>query len=200
MKHCGLDTVRAEIWYCTEEEALVEILARAHGRKWDAIEEAALVRELHDHYHLSQARIASRVGRTQGWVSGRLALLRRPLRRHHGADQKGVHLHVDRNEGDRPHCARDTRAWKGPLGEPLQGVPLHEGDGPLLRALPKSQPQAARPYGARSGSVREVPSCEGGSPRCQGSERGAGGHMAQGPVGDRPHAHESTQAGARPLL
>ena len=74
MKHCGLDTVRAEIWYCTEEEALVEILARAHGRKWDAIEEAALVRELHDHYHLSQAGIASRVGRTQGWVSGRLAL------------------------------------------------------------------------------------------------------------------------------
>jgi ParB-like chromosome segregation protein Spo0J len=74
MKHRGLDTVRAEIWDCTEEEALVEILARAHGRKWDAIEEAALVRELHDHLRLSQARIASRVGRTQGWVSGRLAL------------------------------------------------------------------------------------------------------------------------------
>ena len=74
MKHCGRDTVRAEIWDCTEEEALAEILARAHGRKWDAIEEAALVRELHDHYHLSQGRIAALVGRTQGWVSGRLAL------------------------------------------------------------------------------------------------------------------------------
>jgi ParB family transcriptional regulator, chromosome partitioning protein len=75
LRHCGRDTVRAEIWDCTEEEALVAILARAHGRKWDAIEEAALVRELHDHYRLSQARISSRVGRTQGWVSGRLALL-----------------------------------------------------------------------------------------------------------------------------
>lgn len=74
MKHCGRDTVKAEIWDCTEEEALVEILARAHGRKWDLIEEAALVRELHDHHHLSQGRIAAMVGRTQGWVSGRLAL------------------------------------------------------------------------------------------------------------------------------
>ena len=74
LKHCGRDTVMAEIWDCKEEEALAEILARTHGRTWDAIEEAALVRELHDHYHLSQARIASCVGRTQGWVSGRLAL------------------------------------------------------------------------------------------------------------------------------
>jgi ParB-like chromosome segregation protein Spo0J len=72
--HCGCDTVRAEIWDCTEEEALVEILARAHGRKWDLLEEAALVRELHDHCNLSQGRIAAMVGRTQGWVSGRLAL------------------------------------------------------------------------------------------------------------------------------
>ena len=74
MKHCGRDTVRAEIWDCTEEEALGEILARGHGRKWELVEEAALVRELYDRHHLSQERIASLVGRTQGWVSGRLAL------------------------------------------------------------------------------------------------------------------------------
>ncbi len=74
LKACGRDTVRAEIWECTEGEALVEILARAHGRKWDLIEEAALVRELHDHHRLSQGRIASMAGRTQGWVSGRIAL------------------------------------------------------------------------------------------------------------------------------
>jgi len=74
LKHLGRDTVRAEIWDCAEGEALGEILARAHGRKWDVIEEAALVRELHDRYHLSQGRISALVGRTQGWVSGRLAL------------------------------------------------------------------------------------------------------------------------------
>jgi ParB family chromosome partitioning protein len=74
LKRCLRDTVMAEIWEGKEEEALVEILARAHGRKWDLLEEAALLRELHDQYHLPQSRIASRVGRKQSWVSGRLAL------------------------------------------------------------------------------------------------------------------------------
>ena len=74
MKRCLRDTVIAEIWEGKEEEALVQILARTHSRKWDLWEEAALIRELHDQYHLSQSRIASMVGRKQGWVSGRLAL------------------------------------------------------------------------------------------------------------------------------
>src|SRR4030042_3225221 len=68
------DTVMAEIWEGKEEEALVEVLARAHRRKWDLLEEAALIRELHEQYHLSQSKIASLLGRKQGWVSGRLAL------------------------------------------------------------------------------------------------------------------------------
>jgi len=74
LKRCGGDTVVAEVWECKEEEALLEILARTHSRKWDLLEEAALLRELHDQYHLSQSRIASMVGRKQSWVSGRLAL------------------------------------------------------------------------------------------------------------------------------
>lgn len=74
LKRLGRDTVMAETWGCTEEEALIAILARAHRHKRDLLEEAALLRELHDHYHLSQEKIASRVGRTQGWVSTRLAL------------------------------------------------------------------------------------------------------------------------------
>ena len=32
LRHLGRDTVMAEIWDCTEEEALVEVLARGHGR------------------------------------------------------------------------------------------------------------------------------------------------------------------------
>jgi ParB family chromosome partitioning protein len=74
LKALGRDTVIAEIWECREEEALVELLARTHSRKWDLLEEAALLQELHDHYHLSQSRIASLVGRKQSWVSVRLAL------------------------------------------------------------------------------------------------------------------------------
>ncbi len=74
LRSCRRDTAVAEIWECKEEEALVEVLARAHSRRWDLIEEAAVLRELHDQYHLSQSRIASLLGRKQGWVSGRLAL------------------------------------------------------------------------------------------------------------------------------
>lgn len=66
--------VTVKVWECKEEEALVELLARTQSRKWDLFEEAALLRELHDHYQLSQVRIASLVGRKQSWVSGRLAL------------------------------------------------------------------------------------------------------------------------------
>jgi ParB-like chromosome segregation protein Spo0J len=74
LRRCLRDTVMAEIWEGKEEEALVEVLARANSRKWDLLEEAALLRELHDQHHLSQSRIASMVGRKQSWVSGRLAL------------------------------------------------------------------------------------------------------------------------------
>ena len=76
LRALGRDTVLAEIWECKEEEALVELLARTQSRKWDLIEEAALLRELHEHYQLSQVRIASLVGRKQSWVSARLALYR----------------------------------------------------------------------------------------------------------------------------
>jgi len=74
LKRCLRDMVLAEIWEGKEEEALAEILARANSRKWDLLEEAALLKELHDRHHLSQSRIASMVGRKQSWVSGRLAL------------------------------------------------------------------------------------------------------------------------------
>ena len=74
MTHLGRDTIMAEIWDCKEEEALVEVLARGHGRKWEVIEEAAILVELHDRCHLSQEKIASMAGRRQSWVSSRLAL------------------------------------------------------------------------------------------------------------------------------
>jgi hypothetical protein len=72
----GHDTVRAEIWDIPEEEALGELLARCKSRPWDAMEEAGLLWELHHRHHLSQEKIAAMAGRTQGWVSARLALYR----------------------------------------------------------------------------------------------------------------------------
>ena len=46
VRRCRRDTVVAEIWECKEEEALVKVLARAHTRKWDLLEEAALLRTI----------------------------------------------------------------------------------------------------------------------------------------------------------
>jgi hypothetical protein len=74
LKRLRRDMVMAEIWDMEEEDALVSILARSSSRKWDLLEEAALLHELHDRHHLSQEKIASMVGRTQGWVSTRLAI------------------------------------------------------------------------------------------------------------------------------
>jgi ParB family chromosome partitioning protein len=68
LERSGRDTVRAE------EEALIEVLTRAQSRKWEFLEEAALLWELHHRYQLSQSRMASLLGRKQGWVSGRLVL------------------------------------------------------------------------------------------------------------------------------
>jgi ParB/RepB/Spo0J family partition protein len=75
LKRCGRDTVLAEVWNLEEQEALVRVLARSNDRRWDAIEQAALIRELRDKYSLSQVRIAFLLGRKQAWVSGKLVLI-----------------------------------------------------------------------------------------------------------------------------
>jgi ParB-like chromosome segregation protein Spo0J len=75
IKRCGQDMVLAEIWSCEENEALIQVLARIRGRKWQAIEEAMLIRELKERHSLSQARIAHLMGCNQSWVARRLAII-----------------------------------------------------------------------------------------------------------------------------
>ena len=75
IKRCGQDMVLAEIWSCEENEALIQTLARIRGRKWQAIEEAMLIRELKERHSLSQARIAHLIGCNQSWVARRLAII-----------------------------------------------------------------------------------------------------------------------------
>ena len=41
----GHDTVKGEIWDSSEEEGLIQLLARSKSRQWDTIEEAALLAE-----------------------------------------------------------------------------------------------------------------------------------------------------------
>jgi len=75
IKRCGQDMVLAEIWSCEENKALIQTLARIRGRKWQAIEEAMLIRELRERHCLSQVRIAHLLGCNQSWVARRLGLI-----------------------------------------------------------------------------------------------------------------------------
>jgi ParB family chromosome partitioning protein len=75
LKRCGKDMVLAEVWLCGEMEALLQVLMREQERRWEALEEASLIRELHEHHELSQDRIARLLGKDKSWVCRRLSLL-----------------------------------------------------------------------------------------------------------------------------
>jgi predicted transcriptional regulator len=73
IRRCAKDTIKARILAKDVTTALIEILTQS--RRWDVIEQAGILRELHLGHGLSQAKIASLMGRDQSWVSRRLSLL-----------------------------------------------------------------------------------------------------------------------------
>lgn len=75
MKKLRHDIVKAEVWECSEADALLALLAHQGQRDWAVLEEAQALQELQTRYHLSQEQISKRIGRTQSWISNRLALL-----------------------------------------------------------------------------------------------------------------------------
>lgn len=75
LRRSGKDIVLAEVWLCGEREALLQVLIREQERRWEALEEACLIRELHDRHELSQESIARLLGKDKSWVCRRLSLL-----------------------------------------------------------------------------------------------------------------------------
>lgn len=75
LRRLGRDTACVECWACDLTQALLTVLARAHGRPFAALEEALLLRELVHHQGLSQHEAARRSGRDVSWVSRRLQLV-----------------------------------------------------------------------------------------------------------------------------
>lgn len=75
LSRCGKDTVLTEIWPCKEWEAILRVLMRTQERKWQALEQALMIRELRERHNLCQVEIAHLMGRHQSWVSRRLSLL-----------------------------------------------------------------------------------------------------------------------------
>jgi ParB/RepB/Spo0J family partition protein len=76
LKRCGKDTVLAQVWrHFKESEALIMVIAKNQGRRWELVEQACLIRELQDRHNLSQEKIASMLGRNKSWVSRRISLV-----------------------------------------------------------------------------------------------------------------------------
>lgn len=75
LKLCKRDTVIVERWSCTEDQALLRVLSVGSERRWDIVEQAALIRELTCCHKMSQARVARLLGRNPSWVARRLLLL-----------------------------------------------------------------------------------------------------------------------------
>jgi len=73
LKLCGKETVMAQVWECGEDQALVRLLCVQ--RRWDAVEEAAIIRELIRAHGLTQAQVARRLCKDPSWVDRRLSLL-----------------------------------------------------------------------------------------------------------------------------
>jgi len=72
----GLDQVECSVWEHGEADALMVMHSLQRPRGRSSLEDAYLIRVLHEEHGLSQAAIAQRLGRTQSWVSRRLALVR----------------------------------------------------------------------------------------------------------------------------
>ena len=75
LRRLGRDTAWVESWACDLPQALLRVLARAHGRPFAALEEALLLRELVHGQGLSEREVARRSGRDVSWVSRRLQLV-----------------------------------------------------------------------------------------------------------------------------
>jgi ParB family chromosome partitioning protein len=88
------DTVTATAWDLDEADALVLERAMRAGEADSALEQGWLMVELRDRFQLAGAEIARRVGRTESWVSRRLALvaaLPEPVQAHVRAGAIGAH-------------------------------------------------------------------------------------------------------------
>ena len=165
LTHLGRDTVWRRSGTVRRKTALVEVLARAHNRKWDVSRRRPFLRN-------SMIVAISLKEGSRRWRGADPGLgvfqarsLQCPLRGYYGLIRKGVGLDVDGDEGDRPHCARDTGARNQPSGNLSCDIPFHEGDGPVLSALPKSHPQAERRrHGGRPGCSSSSPSMHGRKP------------------------------------
>ena len=72
----GMDQVECSVWEHTEADALVLMHMLQRPRERSSLEDCYLIRALQDEHGLSQVEVSRKLGRTQSWVSRRLALVK----------------------------------------------------------------------------------------------------------------------------
>jgi ParB family chromosome partitioning protein len=78
-KLAGIETIRAEIRELDDETAFIIGFAENLQRDdLNPIEEAQAIKTMIDLFNYSQAEVAAKLGKSQPWISGRLALLKLP--------------------------------------------------------------------------------------------------------------------------
>ena len=75
IRKLGRDTIRADIQEISEVQALYHLLADTQERQWEAIEQAWIIRDLHERLGCSLTEIARGIGYDTSWVSRRLSLI-----------------------------------------------------------------------------------------------------------------------------
>ena len=161
LRRCGKDTVLAEVWVCGEMEALVAVLIREQERRWEALEEASLIRELHDRHELSQESIARLLGKDKSWVCRRLSLLSALPDEILEAVRSG---HLSTWAAGRilaPFRLTEPGACQGPYPDAFTRASFHPGVGGVVPSLPEGQSQAKGEDGARSGPFSQSASSQG---------------------------------------
>lgn len=75
IRKLGRDTIRADIQEIPEVQALYHLLADTQERQWEAIEQAWIIRDLHERLGCSLREIARGIGYDASWVARRLSLI-----------------------------------------------------------------------------------------------------------------------------
>lgn len=95
LKRLGRDMVWAQVWYCQVYQAM----ARNQERRWEALEEGALIQELCRGLGLTQARVAEMLGRDKSWVARRVALIEALPEGYPGTGSPGAYYPLGGHQG-----------------------------------------------------------------------------------------------------
>jgi ParB family transcriptional regulator, chromosome partitioning protein len=75
MRKLGRETIQADIQEISEVQALYHLLADTEQRQWEAVEQAWIIRDLHERLGCSLREIARGIGYDTSWVARRLSLI-----------------------------------------------------------------------------------------------------------------------------